>query len=119
MNGGGGWRRECDSAAGGSPGLLVNELVGCSLRLGTDSHCPRLARSVSPSYTHSYIHTCMHTQIICVGFVKIVSFPTSLNVARTQTPHKNNMSEFDHELLKATGLLQVLLTAVMMRGKTP
>lgn len=75
MNESGG-RGGCDGAAGGSPGLLINELVGCSPRLASDSHSPQ-SSSICLS------HTPTHTQIICDGFFNIASFHTSPYVAHT------------------------------------
>lgn len=68
----------------------------------------------APSLLLSLSHT--HSRL--PAFLRL-SFPTPPSAACTQTRprhHKNNMSEFHHELLEATGLLQVVLTAVMMRG---
>lgn len=35
------WKEGWNGAAGGSPGLLANELVGCGPRAASDSHCPQ------------------------------------------------------------------------------
>lgn len=100
---GGGWRKGCNGAAGGSPGLLINKLVGCSPRFASDSHCPHSSLICLSS---SLVHTNNLRRLLldCVLFY----------VAHTHNHIKT--SEFHHESRGASGLVQAVLTVLMMRG---
>lgn len=88
---GGRWKKGCNGAAGGSPGLLINELVGCSPRLASDSHCPQSGLiCLSPLYT----------QIICRLLLDCVF--SCFIICYTHTHTKNNTREFHHELLEGS-----------------
>lgn len=100
---------------GGSSGLLVNARVGWSPRLRLTR--PPVWRDPSLSVTLKQTRTRLWNLccLLLENCVFLNVFPTAC-CTRALCHQKNDMSEYQCELLEATGLLQVVLTAAMMRG---